>query len=258
MTQTMTKPGDVQHSAIAPHLHPTGRAAGIAAVALAIGFNVPFSMLASIYDYPDVLRRPAGQALDMFAAGGPTLVLVWYGFMLCALGLAMLGPLLAITGDRLAARPALAIAAALSGSLAGLAQAIGLSRWVFAVPELARVHADPTSTDLMRAAAERSFEILNAWGGVAIGEHIGQLLTALFVLQMAWLQGAERRMLACGLGLLTAALLLIGAQEGVALALGVSGDVFATTTIVGFLGFTLWLIWTGAVLVRGPARRSAS
>lgn len=31
-------------------------------------------------------------------------------------------------------------------------------------------------------AAERAFDILDAYGGVAIGEHPGQFLTALFLL----------------------------------------------------------------------------
>ena len=74
-----------------PLLGPAA-ATGIAAIALAVAFNVPFSVLASIFDYPDVLRRPAGEALDMFAAGGPVLIVVWYSFMLTALALAVLAP----------------------------------------------------------------------------------------------------------------------------------------------------------------------
>ncbi len=147
--------------------------------------------------------------------------------------------------ERLALRPALAVGAAVSGALAGLAQAIGLSRWVFAVPALAREHAESAT----RAAAEQAFALLNAWGGVAIGEHLGQLLTALFVLQVALMQRGERRPVAGWLGFLSAALIFIGAGEGLAIALGQPGETFALATTAGFLGLTLWLIATGVGLI---------
>ena len=223
-----------------PLLGPAA-ATGIAAIALAVAFNVPFSVLASIFDYPDVLRRPAGEALDMFAAGGPVLIVVWYSFMLTALALAVLAPALAVTKRRIAEHPGLAISAAVTGALAGLAQAIGLSRWVFAVPALAQAHADPAQA----AAAESAFQLLTAWGGVAIGEHLGQLMTAAFVFQVALMQRGEGARIASPVGLLSAVLLVAGSGEGLALALGQSGEKFAMTTIAGFMGLTLWLITTG-------------
>jgi len=224
--------------------------AGIAAIALAVAFNVPFSILGAIFDYPNVLRRPAGEALDLFAAGGPLLIVVWHSFMLTALFLAVLAPALAVTPQRIAARPALAVGAALAGSLAGLAQAIGLSRWVFAIPALARVHSDPASSAAARLSAEQSFDVLNAWGGVAIGEHLGQLLTAAFVFQVALMQGAEGKRIAGSLGLLTGGLIVVGAGEGLAIALGRSGEVFGLTTIAGFMGLTLWFVATGIGMIR--------
>lgn len=230
------------------------RLVGLSAILLAVAFNTPFSLLGWMFDYPGVLRRPAGEVLDLFAAGGPGLILTWHAFMLCALALALLAPLLAVTPERLLHRPALAVGAALTGALAGLAQAIGLSRWVFAVPELARAHADSAASETARFAAERSFELLNAWGGVAIGEHIGQLLTAVFVLQTALLQNAERHRGRAVVGGLTAILLLVGVQEGLALAVGASGELFGLITVVGYLAFTLWLIWTGVGLMIGRKR----
>ncbi|MBN9318647.1 MAG: DUF4386 family protein [Caulobacterales bacterium] len=218
---------------------------GVAAIALAVAFNVPFSLLAAMFDYPNVLRRPAGEALAMFAAAGPDLILVWYGFMLSALALAVMAPGLAVSGGRIAARPGLAIGAAVTGALAGLAQAVGLSRWIFAVPALAAHPADPASA--------QAFALLNAWGGVAIGEHIGQLLTAAFVAQAALMQFGERARITAALGLFTAFTLMVGTGEGLAIALGRSGALFAVVTIVGFMGLTLWLIATGVCLIRRRA-----
>jgi hypothetical protein len=142
---------------------------GASAIALAIAFNIPYAILAATYDYPDVLRRPAGEALDLFAAGGPELILTWHCFALSALALALIAIALSLTPARIAEKPGLAIGAAIMGSLAGLAQAIGLWRWVFVIPGLAHTHADPASTPDARLAAERAFDLLNQYGGVAIG-----------------------------------------------------------------------------------------
>jgi hypothetical protein len=123
-------------------------ATGVAAIAFAILFNIPFATLASIYEYPDILCRPAGEALDRFAAGGSFLVLTWYGFAPAALALVPLAIALSITPGRIQKQPALAIGAALAGSLAGVTQAIGLLRWVFAIPAIAAVHAKDPSAHL--------------------------------------------------------------------------------------------------------------
>lgn len=223
---------------------------GACAIALAIAFNTPFSILAAIYDYPDVLRRPAGEALDLFAAGGATLILTWHAFALTALALAPLAIALSLSPARVASKPALAIGAAIVGCLAALTQAIGLWRWVFVVPGLARVHADAGSSAQARSAAENSFDLINQYGGVAIGEHLGQLLTALFIALLSALQWGEAKRLSAGIGAIAAAAIAVGTGEGIAIALGQSGALFATVTIAGFAGFTLWLIATGIGLIR--------
>lgn len=224
---------------------------GVAAIVLAVVFNIPFSVLGATFDYPDVLRRPAGEALDMFAAGGTGLILTWHAFALSALALAPFAFAFALTPERVARRPALAIGAAIAGALSALAQAIGLWRWVFVVPGLARVHGDPAAGEDAKLAAERTFDTLNQYGGVAIGEHLGQTLLALFVVLMAWLQWGERARLSAGIGFAAAAAILVGTLEGLAIALGQSGEIFSFVTIGGFLGLTLWLIVSGVGLLRG-------
>jgi hypothetical protein len=94
--------------------------------------------------------------------------------------------------------------------------------------------------------------VLNQYGGVAIGEHLGQLLSALFVVCLASLQWTEGRRVTAGIGYATAAALAVGTNEGLAIALGQSGEVFGLVTIVAFLGLTLWLIVTGVGLIRAP------
>lgn len=223
---------------------------GLAAIAFAVAFNIPFATLSATFDYPGILRRPPGEILTMFHAGGASLILTWHAFALVALIFVPMSIALSIRSDRIASRPALAIGAAVAGSLAGLAQAIGLWRWVFVVPSLAAAYVDPSATDATRQSAEHTFDLINLYGGVAIGEHLGQLLTALFVLFMALLQFGEGNRAAAMLGFVTAPAIAIGTSEGLAIALGRSGDVFGLITIAGFLGLSAWLIATGIGLMR--------
>lgn len=235
-----------QHRSDAP-----GRAAGWAAIVLGLAFNVPYAILAWRFEYPQILRRPAQEVLQQFADGGPGLVLVWHAFALTAVALAPVAVALAITPGRLARRPALAIGAAIAGGLSSLAQAIGLMRWVFVVPALAA--AAPGQAGAGPAIA--GFELLHGFAGVAIGEHLGQLLLALFVVQVGalqWLEG-DRRL--GGLAIATALVLAFGAWEGVMASIGRATDAHALATIVGFLALTLWLLGTGVSLVRARAGR---
>lgn len=218
---------------------------GFAAIAIGLGFNIPYAILADNFDYPGILRQPADVALARFADAGPSLIATWYGFAACAIALIPLAVALSISAPRLAARPALAIGAAITGALAGLVQAIGLLRWVFAVPLLAEAQRLADANPVTARAASLTFSMLNAWGGVAIGEHLGQLLTALFAGQLALLQRGEGDGRVAAIGLATAATLVIGSAEGPALAMGGDGAGFAMATIAGFLGLTAWMVLTG-------------
>jgi len=225
---------------------------GWSAIVLAIAFNVPYAILAATYEYPQILRGGAAHALDRFAAGGAGLMLTWYAFGLTAFAFIPMAIALAITPARLAAHPARVIAAAASGALSGFAQAMGLWRWAFVVPGLARSHAAAGTSAETRAAGEAAFTVLNQYAGVAIGEHLGQLLLAMFALFLGGLQWGERRRVAAALGIGTAVLLGTGSGEGLALEMGRPGEWFSLATIVGFLSFSAWLIVTGAGLIRRP------
>lgn len=63
--------------------------AGIALSAVAVLANIPYAALIALFDYDDVLRRPAGEVLELFHAGGSPLVLAWWTFGLSALGFAV-------------------------------------------------------------------------------------------------------------------------------------------------------------------------
>ncbi len=159
---------------------------GLLLIAVPILFNVVFFELGRVFDYPDILRREPDEILRRFAAGGTGLLIRWHALMLSALAMVPLTVLLAVV---LGASTALTVLAITVGVAAGLMQAVGLSRWPYAVPELARrwVAADDhgADADATRRSIEVTFAILHRFLGVGIGEHLGYLLTGLWTLLAA-------------------------------------------------------------------------
>jgi hypothetical protein len=72
----------------------------------------------------------------------------------------------------------------------------------------------------------------------------------LFIVLLACLRWGERKRISAAIGFLAAAAIALGTGEGLAIALGQSGELFSLATIAGFLGLTLWLIATGIGLLR--------
>jgi hypothetical protein len=68
------------------------------------------------------------------------------------------------------------------GVLAGLVQMLGLLRWVYVVPALARAHADPALGAEEREAHAVVFRALHQYLGVGVGEHLGYLFTGIWSL----------------------------------------------------------------------------
>ncbi len=150
-------------------------------IVVPIVFNVAFFELGRAFDYPDILRREPDEILRRFHAGGTGLLLRWHLLMLSALAMV---PLVALLSVVLGAAPALSTVTIVVGVAAGLVQALGLLRWPYAVPELARrwVAADapgmePEGVDATRRSIEVTFAILHRYLGVGVGEHLGYLLT---------------------------------------------------------------------------------
>ncbi|HWA20926.1 MAG TPA: hypothetical protein VG735_00860 [Caulobacterales bacterium] len=63
-------------------------------------------------------------------------------------------------------------------------------------------------------------------------------------------QWKESARICAGIGFATALAIVLGTGEGLAIALGQSGEPFSLATIAGFIGLTLWLIATGIGLLR--------
>lgn len=133
-------------------------------------------------------------------------------------------------------------------------QAVGLVRWPFAVPELARryVAADEgPAGDATRHSVEVVFAVLHRLFGVGIGEHLGYLFTGLWTLVVA------SSILATAI--LPAWLGIVGVPIGVALLIGTlefvgsnerDGWWLAGTIVpIAYIAWSLWLIGLGVVLL---------
>ena len=151
-------------------------AAGALLIVAPIWFNATFLLLSRRFDYPDILRRPDNEILERFHAGGPSLIVVWWTFMLSGLLLIPAGVLL---GQALGFTGIVPLAVTI-GVLAGLVQMLGLLRWVYLVPSLARTNADSALQRGEREANLAVFHAMNQYLGVGIGEHLGYLFTGIW------------------------------------------------------------------------------
>jgi Domain of unknown function (DUF4386) len=151
---------------------------GVFLVALPILFNVTFGLLAARFDYPDVLREPTNEVLSRFREGGAALLLIWWGFAISAVLFAPLAVLLA--GELGDANGTIVSMSILFGVLAAVVQFLGLIRWPFLVPYLAREAADAKPGSSREEAVDVVFQSFNRYLGMAVGEHLGYALTGIW------------------------------------------------------------------------------
>ena len=156
------------------------RGTGLLLVGLPAAFNVCFCLLGRTVGYPGVPRQPTAEILRRVQAGGPALRLTWHGFALTAVALAPVAVLVGqvFAADDLAYVP---VATAL-GVLAAAVQFLGLIRWPYLVPYLARTYLDPSASPATRDAVAVVFQAFHRTLGVAVGEHLGYLFTGLWTL----------------------------------------------------------------------------
>ena len=228
---------------------------------LGVGLNIPFAILGATFAYPDILRQPTAHVLTQFQAGGVSLIATWYAFMAAAL---FFVPVAVLVHDALAptdgrrASTRLRLAT-IAGITAGLVQAIGLIRWVFTVPVLARTFCDPASSEAARAAAVVAFESLHQFAGVALGEHLGQVGTAAWAALVAMELGSRHGFAKwqTWLGLASSGLIVVGLAEGFATVIPFEVGALGMATPVGYVGFSVWMVVSGVCFRRQQTARAA-
>jgi hypothetical protein len=224
---------------------------GLVLLVLPVLYNGLYTLLSRAFDYPDILRQPTSEILSRFASGGSRLVLTWWGFAMSAVFFAPAVVLLSATlAD--ANSTILSLATAI-GLLAALVQVLGLIRWAFAVPHLGRIAGNPDTTPATQEAIEVTFQTLNRYLGVAVGEHLGYLFTGLWtaLVGVALIQSEVLHPLFGVIGLVLAPLFLLGSIEFVG-PFEPSGWKLAGSVVpIAYIGWSIWLLALGLGLLIG-------
>lgn len=102
----------------------------------------------------------------------------WYAFAMTAV---LLAPLAVLReGAPKEPIPLLLSLGSTVGALAGMVQFLCLIRWPFPLPYLARTAGEPDAPDVRKEAADVGLTWSNRYLRVALGEHLGHLLTGLW------------------------------------------------------------------------------
>jgi Domain of unknown function (DUF4386) len=232
----------LDHTTVPTPDRRTARLAG-AALALASGLAIAgFTVLGSVFQYPQILEEPTADILARFRDHQGA-VTSW--FLVLAVSAALMAPAGILLGQIASGRLGRAIGGV--GIAAATVQVVGLQRWVTLVPGISGDARDPA----LRADAEDRFELWHTLLGKAIGETLGYALTATFTVLVVV---ALRR------SVLPRWLAAVGYAAAVLIATGVVIPVIEAASLTNFVGYVAWCAWLLAVAVllfRVPRRRSA-
>jgi hypothetical protein len=246
-------------------MHTHNRNLALLLVLEAILVTVPFFILQSVFEFPDILRQPADYALRLFVQHQSVIVPTYYLFLMSALmGLPLTFALVRYFASNEAAAKG-------NPSLAGFGvamvvfQALGFSRWVFAVPMLAHDYFAPNASESSKEALALVYDTLNRYLGMTVGEHLGFLMMGVWTLVLSWqmlrVMLAQKQVsvrtsrIIAGVGYCTGLLIILSAGEHFG---GASASVFAAMNVVANTLWIFWLIALAVVMVRVPAQQLSS
>lgn len=226
----------------------TYKVIGILFITGAVALLIPYTALTIIFDYPDVLRHNAGQVLSEFHAGGKILILTWFAFAITGIPLI---PAYILLGQKLENKSALIRVATTIGVTGLIVQMVGLLRWTFVIPILADSFVNATD-EATKTSAVMSFKMIHQFGGVLLGEHLGQLFTILWTLMLS-ISFSKLKLVPnwiIWLGYITSFIYILAQAELFATVI----PEFPVWNLAGLIGSTLWLLWiivVGVKFVRG-------
>lgn len=203
----------------------------------AIALFIPYSMLTMIFEYPDILRQDTATILTKFHEGGNQLIWTWFAFAITGLPLL---PAYILIGQQLEGKNTFMRVATNLGVIGLVVQMVGLLRWTFVVPVLANTFV-AAGDEATQAAAIVAFKAIHQYGGVVLGEHLGQLFTIAWtiIISMVLQKLNIIPMWAKWLGLVSSFIYLLAQAELFAIVM----PEFPVWDLAGFLGSTLWLLW---------------
>lgn len=209
----------------------------------ALGVLIPYTSLTIIFDYPNILRQETGLILTKFHEGGVSLILNWWAFAI--LGLPLLIAYILI-GQKLEQKVSFVRWATTLGIVGLVVQMIVLLRWTFVVPLLANNFVNGNET--IKEVSKIGFQIIHPYGGVILGEHIGQLFTITWTIMIS-LAFAKLKLFPkwiIWLGYVSSVIYFLAQTELFATVI----PNFPEVGFAGFLGSTLWIIWLIVIGIR--------
>jgi Domain of unknown function (DUF4386) len=138
---------------------------------------VGFTSLGFTFDYPTILREPIAEVLTRFAAGGPLLIAQWYSMVFASL---LFVPASLLFHQIIKDKPLAQLVTGF-GVVAAVMNMLGFIRWPFLVPVLATQYGDPNLSEAARVSLETTFLAFHTYAGVGIGEHLGFIFLALWL-----------------------------------------------------------------------------
>jgi hypothetical protein len=176
-------------------------------------------------------------------------VLLWWGFALTAVLFAPLVVLLSASLE--GADGALLGVTTTIGVLAAVVQFLGLIRWPFLVPYLAREAAAPSADPARFAAVDIVFQSFNRYLGVAVGEHLGYGLTGAWsvLVSVASIQSGAVPDVLGAIGIAVGAALMLCSLEFVGGFEPSGWKVAEKLTPIAYVVWSLWLVATGVALL---------
>jgi hypothetical protein len=213
--------------------------AGLFFILGAVLINIPYTLLIMNFDYPDILRAPVDQILTQFQAGGNPLIYTWLAFAWVGLpilfGMVMLNQILGKEKH-----PFLETATII-GVIGGIVQIVGLLRWVFVIPVITRLYTDPGTGAATKESLSALFMVVHQYGGVILGEHMGQFLTIIWVSMISAIiyRSPLFAKWVSWLGWIASAVFILAQTE---LFATVIPD-FPVISWAGLYGSLLWLLW---------------
>jgi hypothetical protein len=221
----------------------TAQLAGAALALASILAISGFTVLGSVFEYPQILEEPTSEILALFREHQGAVV-GW--FLVLVTGAALLAPAGLLLGRLVGGALGRWIAAV--GIAAATVQVVGLQRWATLVPGVSQDALDPAH----RADAEERFELLHTVLGKIIGETIGYALTATFtVLVVVALSRTIMPRWMAVTGYVAAGLI----ATGVAIPLV---DVASLSNFAGYVAWCLWLLAVAVLLFRAPESKATA
>jgi hypothetical protein len=217
---------------------------GLLLIVGAIGVFIPYTILTITFEYPDILRQDTGIILTKFHDGGSNLIWTWFAFAL--VGLPLLPAYIRI-GQKLESKAPFVRVATTIGIIGLIVQMIGLLRWTFVVPVLANSFVN-TTDEATKSSAIIAFKTIHQFGGVILGEHLGQLFTIIWTFLIS-ISFSKLKLIPKWVnifGLVSAFIYLLAQAELFATVM----PEFPMWDMAGFIGSTLWLIWLLIIGIR--------